>query len=1567
MSGATGKVISGLLPAAETLGAQEDGEHGPVIGDGVPDSFTLASARNAPPANEVVYGSGSDVPAHFRNIWRRGLSTRADIELALDYIAYLDPSFSDIVDIIRGRISAGRLRIETDPSRGTGAAAELSFSGRVDRNSPDFGEVIRLGPGAGPDVLVHEIAHIIPLETLAGILKDDGIPEIPSPPHIGTIGSYEDIYRDVSENGRLHEVISFGLQSHFYDVEMRHGVVHSFGSRMMSRIYGAWRQAGFAGIRAMFTTYLAHYELKYGNIAAMLALMIKVEGRTDITWEEYNNVIKAAPGVTDVDKHFAVMERYLRSYAVAGGLDVPPDFFSMINVIRREDVHKINLFNLIRSNFESLAVFEELRQMRVAETAPAEISPEMVPPADSVTDRRALFSAYTAVVDRVLENPPPVFDRTQLASLISYVRMVPPQQALGLARRLNVYLTREREDLGVTLGLILYEKGLHDEGRRLIAAHLDLGILNEMWSTVLKVVGPEYFAEILEAEVEDYLKERREIIDEFRIASLDQFVFAGEEDKRRLFELMGYPETFEREGWHAFGLWLAENTDIDHLPEEEDLMADGLPAEFDDFQDTHFQLFDLIWDLRFSDEVSGAAKSAVLRIWDRLRAVRSGGYDALREVLEQGDGGSYMIGAMDDMGIYTRAETDEILSSFGKGMREAVASWGELRTDDWWSHPGYVLTLLESSIKAFSKGEESEGARVQWQSVVRFMIATMRKLKGSEVPPSDPLAKKFPLLIDRFLKVLPLTEELPEAELDVFELAAPFLPYFRGDSAMDDYHNYREALGYDDESSIPEVERDVYLARIEWITNALGLRCVDKAKLLRAGLKELSSIRRGIMHPTGIVPADGLIGFHLLPYAVALLVIANEAGEHETAEKIYDFIFNVIPRRRLEEGVFLSELPGYVQYRKQIEWALRLEMDRTRAKEPGGPDALVGRVRDEIGRGGAGINIGILSHFARKFSQAKDAARYEDVLRLMMTKSFLGLGIRERRSVVRETEDAVANVKETVQAIHTAPFPEEKRDELLHGYLEQLFGFISVLRGSDLSLVSKLDGLFTWRTPFMRAGDVPNYPRTEALILKRLAAIPELVGGRNGKDIGIRLSAFAAAGLPLQRYPEWQASLFDEPGTQLSLMDAASGAPFRGYIARYRLPHPYDIPQKLSPQEAEEFAAVHWPVIKGILDGEDDAARQVALKVLFRALGSDLRSGKRSSLNESPIAAAVLGWARPPFMPGVLRALFEAGSKDVARLHVARRLIEGVSDREQARDIFDIATSHLVFSKRVRNRIEELRRGGSRKAELEYYDLLLSIRYDMHPFHMASNFFLARYEESEQLRNEYADYLKTGISPNMIVIAETGAANSSSETAVADNWMRSNMIRRIEFMVAALRFFADYIGAAGVKDLSYISEGYIDFNRRYVHEDAVSVSEFGDILTDMGWGKRFEPILEEVEEQINYKNYESAAELMNGILRSVSEAIGEARRLALDMYAVYQRDLREEMELPKFIERYEGLKEDVLVWVMGALDPAQRNLLKQNLESASSDRERMLLLGRAAHFEKLLLLASIHPPVPDDL
>jgi predicted unusual protein kinase regulating ubiquinone biosynthesis (AarF/ABC1/UbiB family) len=1564
--------------------------------------FTAVSAKpsGTPDAqlSEVIFAGDSDIPPDLRKIWQMGIRSEEDIESALDYISFLDPKLAEVVELVRERMQKGLLRIDVNPRQKENSSARTTFNGRIDRNSNEFADVISIGVNAGPDVLFHEIVHSVPLSYLAGIFEGHALPALPP---LDPSASYADLYAAVSEHGRVHEVISFGAQCLFYDIEKRHGAAHTFKHEMMSKLYGAWKQAGFSGIRTMFSTYLKHYVVQYDTVAATLSLIVKVEGRTNIIWEEYNKIIDDAPGATTLDKHLSVLEDYLKRFIRQKGLDVPPDFFSSINTIRRRGLHDVSFFDLIQSNFEAIEKLEGLTELKIAGVVPSPIEPGQIPPKDSQADRKTLFTAYSEVVDKILENPPPSFDRSELASLISFVRMVPAQYALDLARRLTVYIDEGKKDLGVTLGLILYEKGLHEAGRKLLRESVSLDILIDAWPMILKTVGPDVFAGIIDDQAGSYLDLRKEAAEEFRIWALDQFIFDDEETKRKFKNLFGYPETFLPEEWHTFAKWLVNKTEVDYGPEENNLLNTADLEEIHEFSNVHSGLLDLLNDLKNSGELIGVLNDVVEEWWNKILSLKNEGMAALREVLSLSEDRSLRIGIIDDLRIYSDEELDVIFNGYDDEMKKAVVSWGEIEGYEWWSYPGYVKDVMEEALKIIRSEDAGEDDKViAFERFTKFMLASIDKMREAKTPPAGDLAAKLPLLIDRFLKVVTEDDSVQFENLKLLNSVHPFLPYL---------------IIYSDNRSY-EINRENWadyvaggdLARVEWITKALELNHVNKSKLLKQGEKELRKLfaldRRDDENDR-----QDFLSVVILPYVVCFILQALKARDFKRAQSLYDFMSREIPNRYPPDAAFSHpDRPHstwgheylFYQYRGRIEWAIRLEMERAKADGGRAYDVIIGRIRDELNRGGANIGIEILSHFARGFADGRDMNRFEDVVHLMMLKSCLGLGVKGAATAGRDLKDAVKNVKVTVKTIHNSPLPDEKKDELLLKYLEQLFDYIHSFRGADISLISRLEGLFIWRTPFMRAGDVPNYEKTEAFILRKLASIPELIDSEKSKNTRVRLAAFAAAGLPLQRYAEWLEFLFDDPKSAPAMKNMLAGRSFRHVLCRYNLPHPYDIPQRLSLKEAKDFVSNKWPVIKGILEGSDAGASHAALKVLSRFLGSDLRSEDKRSIIESTAANAVLDWLkaqykskkRSPFFKDVLRILFEAGPKEVDRLGIAKSMLRWTKSRQERRKIFDLATADLVFSKRVRGRLEALRAGEDETAELAYYNLLLDVRYDRHPWRMVSDFFLERLESDDNLRYDYNDYLEKGETSNVLVFAEMGAGNPSSEAVTVNSWIRTDMIERIEMIVNALRFLKYYVQQVSLKDLSYVVDGFIRFSDRHIDyndpeiagllgkyqdvfddpylKDAVqgnkspAVTVFASILSDMGWGKTVEKELNRI---FRSESIGTASAGYSRLLDKISSGIESVERTWRSIYAAYQRNIRDEVNLPRFFENYDGLKQDILVWAFAAMDPAQRNLLEQNLETAASEKERILLFGRAAHFEKLLQLASIYPAVPQEL
>jgi|GEM_PF-4385108 len=1611
----------------------------------------------------------SDVPIPLRSVRTKGIQCEADIDRALEYLAFVSPGLAKIVEVVQQRLAEGKLRIDIDWDEQDAASAQLTFQGRIDRASNEFGERIVVPGMAGPDTLLHELFHALPLHIIEPFFKRSEINKgLPALPRIDPKASFRELRQALLTHARAHETISFGAECCLYFSEEAELIRHFFNSEMMSDLYGAWLQDGLPGIEAVFPYYMTHYEGREGHLATMLALVIKVEGRTDLTWDEYEKLVGRYE-----TQELGLLEDYLKRYVTDRGLDVPPDFFSMMETANRTYrgsgiANKLGggeLERLVRASFDALDLIEGQAAQEEAETAGLrDLAPEEVPPEETHADRRTIFAAYAGVVDRMLDNPPASFTHEELASLVSFCRLLPPQMALTLARRLKVYLLEAR-DLSVMLGLTLYEKGVKDEGGRMVMEELDLETLGKTRETIVGVMGDEFVTAFLEERLREHREQMERISPAFRIWAQDQFILEdGSEIESDLYMLFRHPELIGADGWQRLGSWLIEHpADIDYVPDESDIL--NLPGEMKRDIPHVAGLFgelkalgeaagisaesgrrieamrgELVADIREPLEAlariahAGGEHAETLDLWDRSK-LRKPNVDSIRGI-----------------GLLSADELEDVLGGMPDSLRWRFAVESDFGRDGWWSHPEVALAEIEGALEVLKDLPDRRPAEVRsaMHTFHAYINATLEKMDGGEIPPSDPLASGLVPLIESYMASVDrhhsdLMEMFEDYEPLVF--GPGFENWVSGRRFVEPFIIYHILL--DRFTLVGERYAFRHAHKLDWLLVLSGLGESAAPYLRRAmdELKRLWSMREQIWSRGSLDPDDddmiSVIDDGYAPHAISIMLQAMRRGEQGVADEAYEFLFSTIPQAYPPQKTFhddegravgtWGEKSHFMSNSDRIDWALRLERDRLKAASEGGLDRWTGRVGREIDRGGSAIGVGLLSHFSREFGRAGDVERERDMLRLMMIRSLQTLGSGSEL-------DSVKNVKDTVEAVHNSGLSDEAKDELLTEYLETLLGLATAFRGVDLNLLSSLGGILPWRATDAISEGAPDYPDAERVVLRALASVPELVEDRKGKNDRARLGAFAAAGLPLQRHDRWLAHMFSDPDSAPELAGLAIRHDYGTALAGLGLPHPYEVPNSVSTQWAEDFLEKNGNTIAAVLDGGDPRRTDLVLRILKRVLGSELVQVVNDTkerdyyqarvLAGSAAARFILGYLTDrlmmsemtPAMRSLIDVLFESGPQSVQRLAAAADLIRAAAETEDVRAIFDAATSNLVFSRRTRAKLAELREGGDEDAELRFIEMLLSLHHSRHPGGMVSDFFLGRFMEDADLRNSYWSYVTgRGGDADPLVIVELGAARADyhqsgvmSGVARAGDYMRTDFLDRYEAYVDAVKFLGAYIRQAGTEVLGYADEyafyfmefAWIvfrknpeafaelifgpnqelrsDFVRSMGDQRKVSplvqkfltfgelddrVYQFASMLMDAGWHARVSDMLDEVSghglplENLDRKGLKYLKSLLG-------EVDAEAARLEAeyaDISKGYLRDKVSDVELPDFIERQEGLKRDALVWAFVSLDPSQKNTIRAKLEEAGSDEERLLVMGQAAHFEKLLQLASIHPAVPADL
>ncbi|MBN1282870.1 MAG: hypothetical protein JXA24_03765 [Proteobacteria bacterium] len=1585
---------------------------------------------------DAEFGSLTDVPRELQKVRNMGIQSSGDIGRALDYLAVIDPRLAGIVEVVRKRLAEGKLKIELDWDRDDSAAAQLTFQGRVDRSSNEFGERIVLPGRAGPDALLHEIFHILPMYMIRPIFSGQRLPHLPE---IDPGASFRELRHALLMHARGHETISFGAQCMLYVLELGNFIRHSFNSDMMSDLYGAWEREGLAGIAAVFPYYMTHYELREGHIATMLALVIKVEGRTDLTWDEYEKLVSRYK-----TREMGLLEDYLKKYVTEKGLDVPPDFFSTIQAANRvlraagpsAQLRGDKLERVAQASFDALDLIEGLSDPKEAEGAGiSELSVGDIPPEEGRADRRAIFAAYAGVVDRVLDNPPASFAREELASLVSFSRLLPPQTALTLARRLKVYLL-DANDLSVMLGLILFEKGLKHEGGEMVRQNLDLATLGKARDTIVEVMGEEFVTAFLKERLRSYGEERERFSQAFRIWAQDQFILEeGSAVESDLAELFGHPGIFGADGWQRLGSWLIEHpADIDYRPDESQILVvpKKMRSEFPDYARLLAELGAQVRSGRLSAEsrrgVEGMRAGLIEAMRRPLaalaRIVEAGGdhADSL-DLWNRGGLGKPNVDSIRGLNLLSPEEFEEVLNGMPDSLKERFAVEADFERDGWWSHPDFVVQEVEAALDVLEELPDRKEAEVKsaLHTFKIYLDATIEKIEGTDPPRSDPLASRLPSLVERYL-------ELMERHRSHMDSVAEEIHFgtVHGDPASK-RHELRPFLSYPIDSLEIILGAFKYTYKLEWLSALSRIEKHGGGSYLRRAMDELRklwSLRRKLFWKQTEADDDDIklmIDHCIAPHAINIMLEALRRGEGGIASEAYDFLFEVIPSAYPPDRRF-ADVDGrvgswgkaskFLSRSGKIDWALRLEIDRQKAVVNGGLEAWTDRVRRELDRGGSNIGIGILGHFSREFGKMGEPDRQRDMLRLMMMKSLQTLGSASHL-------EAVEGVKETVAAVHNSVLSGAAKDELLTEYLETLLGLAVAFRGVDLDLLSNLGGILPWRAADAISGDVPHYPNAERVVLRALASVPELVEDRKGKNDRARLGAFAGAGLPLQRHARWLQHLFSDPASAPELAGLAMRHDYKAALAGLGLPHPYDVPNRVSTEWAKGFLAANGDVIAAVIDEGDPARVGLVLRILNRVISSELvqiieDTRGRDYFQDSALAgSATAGFmvkrltdqlavsGMTPSWQRFMEVLFEAGPQSIHRLGAAGELMRVASTMDEFRAIFDAATTNLVFSKRTRAMLDTLREKGDEEAELELMERLLSLHHSRHPGGMVSDFFLKRFMEDEKLRSSYWNHIagRDGdVDPLVLVELGTARADyhlSGSEMGLArvGDYLRRDFLERYEFYLDAVKFLMAYVEKAGTKVTGY-ADGYsfnfLEYERKVFGKDSEAfarlvfgsnqefrsdveavgeledrVNQFAAMLFDAGWTVKVAKVFDEFS--VHRSGARDRKRTFGKLLCDIGSEVERLQAEYADISDEYMRDLTADVELPEFIDRQEGLKRDVLVWAFVSLDPAQKNTIRAKLEEAKSDEERLLVMGQAAHFEKLLQLASIHPAVPADL
>ncbi len=1563
---------------------------------------------------------GAQIPASIRDqlgydvvrVRTKGIRTRRDIEHALAYLTWLMPGLVIPVRAIREE----GIPIELGPPGLTYSYARPTFGGMVNRNAPDYGKKIVVERGATPEVLLHEIMHVLPLghiRTIASLRHGAIFSHIPEPPAVNPRGTYQAIRQAILENIRIGETISFGSECLVYDMERDRNIQPVFHSPMMSYLDDAWRNAtgrGWDAIRATFPQYLPHYEERLGFSTILLALIVKVEGRTELTDEEFEIITKGAKGDIPFKQFVTYFQRYLDRYVQEKGLDVSPEFFSLEQVIRRTSLVSVSIDTLAQVVESVFMTLEELEKRKSVEDLPppAKLEEADIPPAASHGDRTSLFVAYSGVVDRFLENPPPSLSREELSSLVSYVRMAPPDAAIELASRLNVYLGAGFEDLRVTLGLILYEKGFHRRGRELVSDSLDLKMLPELLPHVKRIMGPQVVASFIRTRTDEFRQKMESFARGFHIWAMGQLMWFGgpwEETARQLFE---FPELFSANSWREVGQWIYDcSDDVDSHHSEFMLFSlwdTELGERIDKYRKEGDSFIRMLSRLRADARLDGMVKEAVDEAWHESRDRLAAGFSALGKLVELGEESSLVDEAITkSLGLYEDDELAAIFGGLSSELKARAITLAQLHNDRPWSYPDEVERMLETL-----RGAIPEKGSVDGDALGRLLgIIDANGIKG------NPLDVRG--IVDELFRVAKKNMRSSQVKLGDTLRIDEWAPLgFAHDLRCVHHRQYDTPF----DSLFFESLACGLLAR------AVRLAPSDKVpRYFDEALRFLSNTLKDNVGREGYLESLDNI---LAPYAAYFLMQANERGLDAYADRFLEFMFREIPlvyppdERFVyeavdgsEEKLTFGEAIPYLRHVVAHEWTLRMETARVRALRDRTVDLWLNRLRDEIGRGSDTITINALHFFADNMIGDGHAERLEDLYRLMIV-----------RSLMQPTGE---NVGETMRAIQESPLDDPMKDDLLEGFVARLVEMATAFRGIDLTIIRRLQGLFPWRTPFMRANDIPHYPRTEGLVIEKLADIPELVEPGRGKDDRVRLAAFSAAGLPLQRYARWTAELFTDPWGPAELKNMGLQKDYWEIYRDLDLPHPYTIPGEYATEEVMALLRRDGEKIRPVLVGGDADQAHAVVRLMGRIMGSELRyilgsqgerdesdslfkereEGPREYIDilESSMAVQVLEWMkrqysaeeRSPHLDVVQEMFFAAGPREVRRLGQAREMLAWPMSRDEKRHVFERATRHLVFSTRMRRRLEAIR-GDAEGAEMNLYGLLLGIHYEFHPGTMVSNFLLTRLEADKSLREEYGHAVAGKGTGDPLLLAEVGLSRVEDVLTRLHDKTKVSIVERLELVLNAHRFLRTYMEISNDDD--YCDGFYFQFKRRIVmdnidrfrhyFEDAtmerpidasgvegynevdvdIRLREFSEVLSEAGLAERISTMLDRMGGQpVVYRDGSEIApkkadEFINAEVEALEQTIARIEGLHRRVIIEELEDRLLDIELPGFIEEREGLERELLIWVMESLNPSQREILNRELEAASSHEDRLLALGRAAHLEKLMQLASIHPAVP---
>ncbi len=1580
-----------------------------------PDAPVVRGGSDTEEPLTAVY-VGADIPARIVKklgqdlvrVRTKGIRTKRDIDHAIAYLEWLHP----MLKVVFRDLKIHNVSIELGPPGLTYSYAKPTFGGLVDRNSPDFAHNIVVERGATPEVLLHEAMHALPLDVIRSIDSGrfeglfESIPELPA---VNPADSFSVIRQAIFENIRMNETISFGSECYVYECERGRGIRPIFNAQMMADLDRAWSihyedWKKWAAIRATFPQYLPHYEERLTISTILLALIVKVEGRTELTDEEFARIQEGSRGEVRLSNYLEYFQGYLDTYVRKRKLDVPPEFFSIEAIMGRTGVTHLSsdaVAQLVESIFRTLEVLEEQRTLEELPISKP-LADEDVPPQASHVDRTKLFVAYSGVVDRFLENPPASLSREELASLVSYVRMAPPQVALELASRLGVFLGAGLEDLRVTLGLILYEKGFQTKGQEMVSRWLDLAMLPGVLPHVQRIMGPAVAASFIRDRAAALEAFRESFAEGFRIVARDQFMWFGgpwEESARELFE---YPDLFASESWADVGTWIFEHSDdVDSTLDEGEILAlerSAFGRRIDTYAKERGAFVEMLARLREDSSLDRSVREAADESWNALVARWTTGFAALGRLMALGGDYALLDGSINVQGGALGALNESDLESVFRGIptkfRRRAITLVQTYNNRPWSYPDEVQPIAVSLVGENTDDFDLEGKRSRL--LKNLMNACIRKRWRST---------DLSVAIDRVYDAAALG--LGTAETHDLNEVALLPPGFEDTmSCLGLGYSFRAAGDYFYESHALAI-----------LAQAIHLVPGDDARTyLEQALRDVQGLLKKDWRLDDL--ASAVIRDVIVPFGVYFFLQAAYMGRDDIAEQFFDVLFREVPTRYPPDKTLVRDAAedkttygAEVRFLRDIsfhEWVLRMEMERLAALRDGTADSWLRRIHEEIARGGHAVTARALAFFAGNMIREDDIAHVEDLCRLMI-----------RKSLMQPNEE---NVSQSLRAIQESPLDDAMKDELLEGFVARLVEMASAFRGMDLTVIRRLQGLFPWRTPFMRAHDIPYYPRTEGLVIEKLAGIDELIEPGRGKDDRVRLAAFSAAGLPLQRYARWTEELFTDAGGPAELKALGLRKNYWGIYRDLGLPHPYTIPAEYAPDDVASFLVREGRKMGATLMGRDVDHAQAVLRLMERIMGSELRYLLKK-LNEgvvrdlhsreiiqeprgsvdvvgSRMAEQVFEWLRrqsesdekSPYLDAVREMLFAAGPREVRRLDQALAMLDWPLSRQEKRRVFEQATRHLIFSKRMRRRLVDAR-DYPEPAEMDLYRLLLSLHYAHHPGNMVSDFLFARLEESIELRETYARVVAGERADNPLIHAEIGLSRVEDELSSLRDKTAFSVVERLELVLNAHRFLRTYMEHSDRLDYcdgfyfqfkpSLIAR-HIDIFRPYVGGVELehllrSSSMVGEGLDMIVW--RFESRMREFSELLSETDIvENVSRALDGMYRAKDdETLERLRQEELqkldkkiaaieDVYgsliAQELEDRLSDVQLPDFIEEREGLERSLLIWVMESLGQAQRELLNRELETAESDRERLLALGKAAHLEKLMQLGSVHPAVP---